>query len=1548
MRKNPPQLSSFARRFKIIFSIAIIFTVHSVTFAQLTVTEGTTSQGYTLNATAIAVDPALTVSSSSSINGFRVTISTGLQSGDVLSCPGTVPSGITVTAYNSSTGTLAFTGSTSAANWQTFLRSVDYRCTNTSQVGNRTITFSAGNSSAFTNGHYYELISSPATWTAAKTLSEARSYLGYGGYLATITSAAENNFIRQVLNADAWIGSSDNYTYINAATGATTYANQASAEGKWYWVTGPEKGTQFSNGNNSPTSVSGRYMNWNSGEPNNAGSEHHGEIYSSGSTPGAWNDLANVNLSYVVEYGGLATDPVQTISANITIYMNVTSNSVSSAQTKCNGVAASTLTGSTVAGGTGSYTYAWQSSTTSATSGFSAASGTNTTSNYSPGTPAASTWYRRVVTSGSAADTASAIKITINSAITSSSSTTEVNCFGGSNGAASLSISGGTSPYTYAWSPSGGTGSSASGLSAGNYTATITDNLGCTATKSVTITQPSAALSSSAASQTNVLCNAATTGAATVSVSGGTSPYTYNWSTGSTSISATSLAAGSHTCTITDVNSCTTSRTFTITQPSALSSSASTTNVSCNGGSNGSATVSPAGGTSPFTYLWSTGGTSATKTSLYASTFTCTVTDVNGCTVAQTVTITHPNGFGLGGSTTNVSCNGGSNGSATIIITGGTSPYSYSWPSGGTSATSPASAAGTYTCSVIDANGCTTSRTFTIGQPNAISINASAHHVACNGSSTGSVTMGISGGTTPYSYLWSNGSTNGAATQLAAGTFTLTLTDANGCTALRTYTINQPSAIAANASTTDALCNGSTNGSASVAPSGGTSPFTVTWQGGSTGTSLSAVVAGTYTYNIVDANGCQKSGSAIIGQPSTLATNLSSTDVTCNGGTNGSLSVSQTGGTSPYQYSWNHTTAVTASLSNQSAGTYTCQITDANGCTSTATTTITEPTILSTTTSQADVTCFGGNNGIASITPAGGTAPYSYAWNHSTDNISSFNDLSMGTYQCTITDANGCTTPTLFTIVEPTEISTSTNIVGPLCNGGAGEATVSATGGTGNLAYNWSNGTTTSSDNNLMAGTYTIIITDDNGCSYTTSVTVNQPTAIQSTITTTDPLCNGDAGSAAVSATGGAGAYTYQWITGGTTNTETGIYAGQYSLTTTDDNGCAYTNNFTITEPPAISTTFTTVSPLCHGGTGEITAIVTGGTGNITYIWATGETTATSVNLYAANYPIQLWDANGCYSTAIGTLTEPSAITYNVVVTDEHCNQGNGSVSIIATGGTGILSYTWNNGSTDFEITSQSAGTFDFTMYDENGCTEMNQATINNISAPSVSSITTDVLCNGDQNGIVDLSVTGGTTNYTYLWSNGAMTEDISSLVAGTYDYTVTDDANCVTTGTIAITEPTPLANTFTSTNEITGNDGSIDLTVNGGTPTYTYSWDDGTTTEDRNGLTAGNYSVQIWDAHGCYSSAIIIITSTVGLLNHEGPSQAINILPNPSNGDITIKGLQQGEYAIYDTSGRLVKIFTTNEPQMKIDLNVLSNGLYNLRNISGKEKSMARFIISK
>ncbi|KAF2518378.1 hypothetical protein EYY60_00165, partial [Flavobacterium zhairuonense] len=367
-------------------------------------------------------------------------------------------------------------------------------------------------------------------------------------------------------------------------------------------------------------------------------------------------------------------------------------------------------------------------------------------------------------------------------------------------------------------------------LVAGTYSVTITDANSCTKTiNNIAITQPP--VLNAIASTTAVSCNNGANGSATISPSGGTSPYTYLWSNGAATATINGLTAGTYSVTVTDANSCTkTVNNIIITQPTILSGTASTIAVSCFGGANGSATVTASGGVPAYTYSWApSGGTAATASGLVAGTYSVTITDANSCsTTINNIVVGSPASAltATAGAQTNVLCNGGATGSATVSVSGGTPAYTYSWaPSGGTAATATGLTAGTYTVTVTDANACQTTQSFTISQPTVLNATPVAQtNIACYGGSTGSATVTGTGGTGAYTYSWApSGGTAATATGLAAGTYTVTVTDANGCQDTQSFTITQPgAALSATTATTAVSCFGGSNGTASVTVSGGT------------------------------------------------------------------------------------------------------------------------------------------------------------------------------------------------------------------------------------------------------------------------------------------------------------------------------------------------------------------------------------------------------------------------------------------------------------------------------------------------------------------------------------------------------------------------------------------------------------------------------------------------------------------------------------------------------------------------------------------------------
>jgi len=522
---------------------------------------------------------------------------------------------------------------------------------------------------------------------------------------------------------------------------------------------------------------------------------------------------------------------------------------------------------------------------------------------------------------------------------------------GGGGGGGYYGGGGGTSTANHGsgWSAGGGGGSSyISGLTSASTVAgnasmpnpTGGNMVGRTGNGYVRITL---LYGSSITSTTNVSCNAGNNGSLTVTVNGGTSPYDYAWSNGSTTLNSTSLTntisslvAGTYTVTITDNNNSTTTATATVTQPTAVSVTATSVNVSCFGGSNGTATASATGGTGNKTFVWNTGGTTATITGLSAGTYTVTATDANGCTATTTRVITQPAAaVSVTATSVNVSCNAGSNGSASATATGGTGNKTFLWSNGSTSANITGLAAGTYTVTATDANGCTATTTRTITQPTALSATATVTtNVGCNGGSNGSASATATGGTGTKTYAWSNGSTTSTATGLSAGTHTVTVTDANNCTTTATVSITEPTALTASTTNTgNVSCNGDSTGSASAAGNGGTAPYTYAWSNSAATAAITGLPAGSYTVTITDGNNCTASSTVAITEPTALVAAIDSQlNVACDPDTNGYASVLATGGTAPYTYAWSNGGSM-ISTNTLDTGAYMVTVTDALGCT---------------------------------------------------------------------------------------------------------------------------------------------------------------------------------------------------------------------------------------------------------------------------------------------------------------------------------------------------------------------------------------------------------------------------------------------------------------------------------------------------------------------------------------------------------------------------------------------------------------------------------------
>jgi gliding motility-associated-like protein len=754
-------------------------------------------------------------------------------------------------------------------------------------------------------------------------------------------------------------------------------------------------------------------------------------------------------------------------------------------------------------------------------------------------------------------------------ALAATTATTDVSCNGGIDGSATVTATGGVAPYTYNWS-NGQTTQTAVNLAAGGYDVTITDDNGCDLVTSVVLTEPTAMAGTTTFDEPS--CNGGTDGSATVSVTGGTAPYTYLWNTGSTNATAIGLGAGSYTVTSTDANGCQLINTVTVSQPQAIAVTISGSGLTCSGNGSGSATANPTGGTAPYTYLWSDGQTTATATGLNASTYTVLVVDANGCSINAQTTLSQPTPVvATQVSSTDISCNGGADGSATVMGSGGSAPYTYNWDNGQTGATATGLAAGTYTATITDANGCDATISVNIFEPAILEIpQITTTNVNCKGGSDGTASAFVNGGTFPYSFSWSNGETTQVINNLAAGTYFVTVTDGNGCTANSSVIITEPSAFLVGViNVNDALCDGTASGQLAAVISGGTLPasgdYTYVWSNGASTPVVSAVTAGTYSLTVIDANGCTLDLSATVGNGGSINANIvASADASCFGGNDGSATVTATGGTGGLTYQWSDPAGQTnPTATNLAAGTYYVTVNDANGCAVVDSVTVGEADAFTINTNVTDVACFGENSGQLSITGASVT-PGQILWSNAQVGNAASN-LSAGAYSVTVTSIDGCTQTFNYNITQPTALELSIDQTSPiLCNDdstGALAATVN--GGTANYSYSWTDGVNGPNRSNLPAGTYTLQVTDANGCTVAEVSQLGNPTAIGfSFVDAMGVACVGDNnGFIQVQGTGGStalGNYEYSldgqnWQSG---NLFPNLTDGQYDIYVRDQNGC--------------------------------------------------------------------------------------------------------------------------------------------------------------------------------------------------------------------------------------------------------------------------------------------------------------------------------------------------------------------------------------------------------
>lgn len=974
---------------------------------------------------------------------------------------------------------------------------------------------------------------------------------------------------------------------------------------------------------------------------------------------------------------------------------------------------------------------------------------------------------------------------------------------------------------------------------------------------------------------TNISCYGKDDGKATVNVTGGFPPYTYFWSTvpAQTGVTATNLGIGTYTVTLKNANGCSTQATTTITQPAPLAVNGTVTPITCYNGSNGVITITPTGGTAPYNYLTMPGNQTAMPVNnLSIGTYTVTITDAHNCLLSSSYTVTQSTEITTSFSIATVSCNGKSDGAINSTSTGGVPPYTYNWSPGGvTSPNISGLPIGSYTLTVTDKAGCSVSSSTVITEPPVLKATLTTTNETCNYLNDGTASVTVTGGTPNYTYNWAPGSIKTqSVSNLPAATYTLTVKDLKGCTSTSIFTITQPPTLAVSfINQVNVSCNGGSNGSVTANATGGTAPYTYAWlPGGSTNAVLTNAPAGTYTVTVTDKNNCTVQKSVTLTEPTILNVTTTITNVSCPSGANGVIKATPSGGTAGYTYLWLPINKTTATVSGLTAGNYTLTVTDAKGCKNTSVQTVAQPDPIVISFAVTNVSCYNGSDAAVNTSVSGGTAPYTYNWLPGNIKTEDLSGLKTGTYTLTVTDNAGCKGSKVVTVTQPTLLTAVASGTDETCNYlNDGSVTVTPYGGVSPYMYEWQpTGDVTPTVNNLPAGSYSVTVTDNNGCKINVSTTIKQPNAIAITFDDQiDVSCySGSDGTVRAIPSGGTPNYSYLWSPGNfTSDVIFNIPAGTYTVTITDKNNCQAMDSISIGQPPLpVSVTASSTPAACYGASsGTATATGAGGTAPYTYNWMPGNKNGSTVtNLPAGTYTVNVTDSKGCTSNTTVIVSEPPKMQITTSIVEATCFMANGGAKASVLGGTAPYTYHWSPlGGTADSAMGLYSGAYTVVVTDANGCTSSASVNINDkgIPKPTIFNVV-NVKCYGDSTGSASVSVTGGSGVYTFQWlPKGGTGTVATNLTAGSYTVIVKDATGCQSLATTSpdITQPTQILPqvTTTSTSCFGGNDGTASVMAAGGIPGYTYTWlPQGTTGSSVTNLSAITYTVQVKDANNC------------------------------------------------------------------------------------------------
>lgn len=876
----------------------------------------------------------------------------------------------------------------------------------------------------------------------------------------------------------------------------------------------------------------------------------------------------------------------------------------------------------------------------------------------------------------------------------------DISCNGDVDGVISVNANFGTGPYSYLWST--GETEISIDVGAGIYSVTATDVLSVSQIYSTTLTEP-ALLQVSLVSVTDVLCNGTSTGVIDVSVSGGSTPYNYNWSNGAISEDIVDISAGIYSLVLNDNNGCYTTFRDTVNQPiSKVTATSNITDVTCFGGSNGSISLNGIGGTGTKSYAWSTGAITPTITALSSGIYVASVTDANFCTFIEKYEVTQPKfPVQVELSSENIKCSGDSTGSLSIeFVNWANGPYTYLWSNGQTSHSMSDLKAGAYGLTVTDMNNCRGTSYSTITESTALGISPIVTPSDCDGHNNGSISLNASGGVSPYSFLWKELSFDSTYTTqdliaVRGGNYFLLITDSNDCLYLDTLLIPSLDTVLENVSVEDYICNGHRASVNINSPEAGVGNyFTYEWNTGYDTSATTFVTSdsildhsilyrpGDYTVTLTrNADGCaayvdfniKESATAITVEETVIHNN-------CYEQSSGSISLDIFGGDPKpdYEIDWtgpNGFASTSFYIGSLRPGDYTFTVRDDSVCTLSETIQIGPFSPIQGSVEYQDVRCFGEANGKASAFFSGGTGTLNYFWSNGATN-ESIVGLFAGNYSLTVTDSLSCRRSESFVVAEPPIVEIVLDeIIDVSCNGYKdGSIRITTFGGNSNLDYLWlRNGQRfaqlTEDLSNIPAGMYQITAYDTLGCYEIDSFEVAEPGKTYFSDSVYTISCNnGTDGRWEIIPNGPDNPYSYFFSTGENANSYiSGLSAGNYSATVTSLLGCQWEFEETFIQPLPIKTGLADVTDvICKGDTTGSLSLDTvyGGTYPYTYNWNNGMSASSISNIPAGKYNVTITDSRGCYIYESYEVSEPYEwIKYFPTISPTTCKQAsNGEV----------------------------------------------------------------------------------------------------------------------------------------------------------------------------------------------------------------------------------------------------------------------------------------------